>query len=299
MGIAVAEGGDDEVGIREHVAAVGGGFDPQRHPEVRDNPPRERLHGREHRRVGIDQRQRAAGEHGIGGHVPDHRAAEEMAAGADDHDLGSGGGGRRGQDAGHGRSSGVFGAILCDWSQEIRGNILPIRGKIGSLRAMPLPDPPYRVRTAGCIDRQRWHSTPGTRGPDAMLTVVLAGRGLYRCGAGEIRVGPGMVGMVVAHPAGVLRADPSDPYLHWYCRFGGAFALALAADWVARAGAPFVRLAIGRARGRPSARDGPHPPRRAPAQPWARPRSALAAAIAALEEAPPRARACAHRGGAG
>jgi AraC-like DNA-binding protein len=108
---------------------------------------------------------------------------------------------------------------------------------------MALPDPPYRVRTAGCIDRQRWHSTPGTRGADAMLTVVLAGAGWYRSPAGEMRVGPGAVGMVVGHPAGLLRADPEDPYLHLYCRFGGAYALALAGAWAARAGAAFIPLA--------------------------------------------------------
>jgi AraC-like DNA-binding protein len=104
---------------------------------------------------------------------------------------------------------------------------------------MPLPEPPYRVRTAGRIEGQPWHSTPGTRGSDVMLTVVLAGRGRYRGPEGDIAVGAGMVGLVPPARAGLLMADPVDPYLHYYCRFAGRYAIAVAEDILARRGARF------------------------------------------------------------
>ena len=45
---------------------------------------------------------------------------------------------------------------------------------------MKRPSPPFQVRTAGLVDRWKFHSTPGTRQGDIMLTVFLAGRGIYR-----------------------------------------------------------------------------------------------------------------------
>lgn len=108
---------------------------------------------------------------------------------------------------------------------------------------MPLPDPPYRVRTSGCIDRQAWHSTPGTRGADIMLTAFIAGRGSYRGPDGTVAVEAGMVGLVPPDRPGVLMADPGEPYLHYYCRFGGRYAVALAGSILSRAGARFFTSA--------------------------------------------------------
>ncbi|HYE04783.1 MAG TPA: AraC family transcriptional regulator [Planctomycetota bacterium] len=104
---------------------------------------------------------------------------------------------------------------------------------------MPMPEPPYRVRTAGCIDREAWHSTPGTRGDDLMLTAFVAGRGVYRGPDGDIPIVAGMVGLVPPDRRGVLMADPRDPYLHYYTRFAGRYATAVAGAVLAAAPARF------------------------------------------------------------
>lgn len=87
--------------------------------------------------------------------------------------------------------------------------------------------PPFAIRTLGLIDRRPWHATPGTRQGDAMLTLVIAGRGIYRQGGRDVLVEAGMVGLVPPQDPGLLAADPQEPYCHWYCRYGGEYALEL------------------------------------------------------------------------
>ncbi len=85
---------------------------------------------------------------------------------------------------------------------------------------------PFRVRTLGRVRGQPYHSTPGTHHDDAMLTVVLAGRGRYLWPGGSVAVRAGMVGLVRPGPgSGVLMAEPGDPYDHVYCRFAGGEAM--------------------------------------------------------------------------
>ena len=103
-------------------------------------------------------------------------------------------------------------------------------------------DEPFLVRTHGVIDRQPFHSTPGTKQDDVMLTVFLSGRGTYRNAAGETEIGAGMVGIVPADDPGVLMADPQDPYLHYYCRFTGAYAISVAHEIVETRGARFFTV---------------------------------------------------------
>jgi AraC-like DNA-binding protein len=91
------------------------------------------------------------------------------------------------------------------------------------------PAPPFQVRTAGFVDRQPYHTTPGTRQGDVMLTVFLDGNGVYRNSAGAVYVHGGMAGLVPPEDAGVLMADARSPYVHYYCRFNGEYALAMAA----------------------------------------------------------------------
>jgi AraC-like DNA-binding protein len=89
--------------------------------------------------------------------------------------------------------------------------------------------PPFQVRTAGLIERQPYHSTPGTRQGDIMLTVFLDGNGVYRNSRGSVYVHGSMAGLVPPDDMGVLAADPQDPYIHYYCRFSGEYARELAA----------------------------------------------------------------------
>jgi AraC-like DNA-binding protein len=106
------------------------------------------------------------------------------------------------------------------------------------MRMKKLP-PPFQVRTAGLVDRWTFHSTPGTRQGDIMLTVFLAGRGVYRNSQGSIEVTGGMAGLVPPEDAGILMADAGDPYAHYYCRFSGGYAIAMARSVLKARGARF------------------------------------------------------------
>jgi AraC-like DNA-binding protein len=72
-----------------------------------------------------------------------------------------------------------------------------------------------------------------------MLTAFMSGRGVYRNSVTELAVGPDMVGLVPPEDEGVLMSDPGDPYAHCYCRFGGAYAMALARGIIADRGRRF------------------------------------------------------------
>lgn len=100
---------------------------------------------------------------------------------------------------------------------------------------------PFLVRTHGMVDRSPFHSTPGTKEGDVMLTVFLSGRGIYRNRSGRVRVGPGMIGLVPPDDPGVLLADTRDPYTHYYCRFSGEYARAMAQRIISDRGSRFFR----------------------------------------------------------
>ncbi|MBD3239694.1 MAG: helix-turn-helix domain-containing protein [Chitinivibrionales bacterium] len=102
---------------------------------------------------------------------------------------------------------------------------------------------PFLVRTAGLVERLPYHSTPGTRQDDVMLTVFLAGGGSYRNSRGVTYVHADMAGLVPPEDIGVLMADPHDPYIHYYCRFNGAYAVELARRVIGERGARFFPVA--------------------------------------------------------
>lgn len=95
-------------------------------------------------------------------------------------------------------------------------------------RVMP-PEPPCAVRTIGLIRGQPYHSTPVTKQGDVMLTLFLGGRGRAESAAGVTVITGGMVGVAPGTAEGVLMSDPVDPYIHYYARFSGDYARALAA----------------------------------------------------------------------
>ncbi len=87
----------------------------------------------------------------------------------------------------------------------------------------------YSVRSAGWIRDQPYHSTLGTYHQDIMLMLFVAGRGAYRTAGADIAILPGMVGLVLPGPdVGILMAEPTAPYEHFYCRFAGTEAEATA-----------------------------------------------------------------------
>ncbi len=102
--------------------------------------------------------------------------------------------------------------------------------------------PPFQVRTAGCIDRAPYHTTPGTRQGDVMLTVFVDGSGSYRNSNGCLHVHGNMAGLVPPVDPGVLMADPGDPYLHYYCRFNGDYAVGLAQAIIEEHGVRFFPI---------------------------------------------------------
>lgn len=87
---------------------------------------------------------------------------------------------------------------------------------------------PALVRTAGRTVAGPWFSSPGTRGSDVLLVVVIAGRGRHRCRAGSTKLGQGLVGLILPEDPGQLLSDPDDPFTYAYCRFTGAWAEAQA-----------------------------------------------------------------------
>ena len=100
---------------------------------------------------------------------------------------------------------------------------------------------PFRVRTFGRMHRTPWHSTLGTYFDDAMLTVVVAGRGTYRLFDRTVAVRGGMLGVVLPEDRpGILAADAADPYDHYYCRFAGGEALVVARRIRKRLGSAFA-----------------------------------------------------------
>jgi AraC-like DNA-binding protein len=101
--------------------------------------------------------------------------------------------------------------------------------------------PPFAVRTAGHVFSQPHHSTPGSRQTDVMLTVFLSGRANYFLEGKSQAVEAGMVGLVPPRRVGILLSDPSDPDDHYYCRFGGGYAMRLAAQVRQSRGARFFR----------------------------------------------------------
>jgi AraC family transcriptional regulator, arabinose operon regulatory protein len=103
--------------------------------------------------------------------------------------------------------------------------------------------PPFQVRTAGLVRDQPYHSTPGTRQGDIMLTVFLAGQGLYRTSNVRQDIKPGMVGLVPPEEPGILMAAAGNPYTHYYCRFNGPYAGYLARRIIAAHGARFFEVA--------------------------------------------------------
>lgn len=113
------------------------------------------------------------------------------------------------------------------------------------LRVKPPPArTPFRVRTLGRIVAPRAHSTRGTYFGDAMLTLVVDGKGLYRNMSDRIVVEAGMVGVVLPEDdAGYLESDPVDPYTHYYCRFAGDEGLRMARAIRNTMTTPFARIA--------------------------------------------------------
>jgi len=101
---------------------------------------------------------------------------------------------------------------------------------------------PVRIRTSGLIENVPFHSTPGTKDGDWMLTVFLGGEGTYRNSQGEIPITAGMAGLVNFVDPGILLSNSVNPYHHFYCRFQGPFANSLCLDILKREGFPFFRF---------------------------------------------------------
>ncbi len=101
--------------------------------------------------------------------------------------------------------------------------------------------PPFQVRTAGIIENDPYHSTPGTREDDFMLTVFLSGRGRYTNKTTDMIVTEKMVGIVGPDDAGILVSDTAYPYTHYFCRFNGSYAKYLAHRILTREGIRFFR----------------------------------------------------------
>lgn len=107
-----------------------------------------------------------------------------------------------------------------------RFSIRAVHGLADHAISAPPTRLPYRVRTLGRNRRNRYHATLGTHHEDAMLTLVVSGKGSYLQGENVTEVSAGQVVLVLPDPdVGILMADPEDPYDHFYVRFAGNQAL--------------------------------------------------------------------------
>jgi len=109
---------------------------------------------------------------------------------------------------------------------------------------MDYPDQPALVRTAGRTVAGPWFSSPGTRGGDCLLLVVIAGSGRHRSRAGTTPLAPGLVGLVLPEDPGQLLSDPDHPFTYAYCRFAGAWAAAQARARIGAWGAAWRKLPV-------------------------------------------------------
>jgi AraC-like DNA-binding protein len=94
-----------------------------------------------------------------------------------------------------------------------------------------------------------------------------------------------MVGLVPPVEPGVLIAEPEDPYLHYYCRFAGSYALALAAELIAAREERFAPCLVASRVADCMARMGPIHRTELP-DAVGTPEAALAEALAELRHAP-------------
>ena len=106
-----------------------------------------------------------------------------------------------------------------------------------------IPKPPFLVRTAGLNHRVKYHSSPGTKQGDYMLNVFVDGRGVYVNALGRTLITKSMVGLVPPVDEGIQMADPDDPYVHYYCRFRGEYAIHLADEIIRRRQSRFFKVA--------------------------------------------------------
>ena len=75
-----------------------------------------------------------------------------------------------------------------------------------------------------------------------MLTVFLAGYGIYRNSAGTRVIEKDFAGLVPPEDEGVLMADSADPYVHYYSRFNGEYAVQMAREIIALRGDRFFAV---------------------------------------------------------
>lgn len=75
-----------------------------------------------------------------------------------------------------------------------------------------------------------------------MLRVFLTGRGAYRDGKATTELRRGMAGIAPPEDTGFLMADPADPYAHYFCRFNGSYAAAMARTILKERGARFFAI---------------------------------------------------------
>lgn len=85
---------------------------------------------------------------------------------------------------------------------------------------------PILVRTFGFINKDPWHSSPGTKEKDIMLAVFLEGNAHFQSNQINNNLVPGSIAFFLPDNPGILYSDPQNPSMHYYCRFNGSFAFA-------------------------------------------------------------------------
>ena len=86
---------------------------------------------------------------------------------------------------------------------------------------------PLLVRTFGFVNKDPWHSGPGTKEQDIMLRVFVEGGAHFQSSSVSCEIEPGSISFFLPDNPGVLYSDQKNPSAHYYCRFNGSFAFTL------------------------------------------------------------------------
>ncbi|RMD81434.1 MAG: AraC family transcriptional regulator [Lentisphaerae bacterium] len=87
---------------------------------------------------------------------------------------------------------------------------------------------PFKVIRVGIIQSPTHrHSVPATRSDDAMLRYFSAGKGYYCHHDQKTELAAGFCSLFPPHTPGITICDQHDPYMYYYCRFTGTYALTL------------------------------------------------------------------------
>jgi AraC-like DNA-binding protein len=100
---------------------------------------------------------------------------------------------------------------------------------------------PLLVRTFGFVNKDPWHSGPGTKEQDIMFRVYLEGSVKFQSTKLNCDIEAGSISFILPDNPGILYSDQNNPSAHYYCRFNGSFAFTLVNRIINKFGGQFFK----------------------------------------------------------